>query len=226
MNTEYTTGLTESTLFMEINKTDIELIINESGGKINSFHKGSVIASEGAPCKHLGILLAGRLEAQKTFPSGKVVTIGDIRSNDTFAEAVLYSQQSFYPSTIVAAEESVVLLLEKYSLSNAFSKHPDLMQNFINLLSNKLLAINARLRMLSMDNIRKKICFLLLEEYRKQGKPELYLKANREQMSQMLGVQRPSLSRELSIMKEEGLIDFNKNDFTILDIEAIENTLL
>ena len=226
MNTEYLKQLTKSTLFNNIDSLSIETIINESAGKIISLKKESIIASEGDQCRHLGILLEGKLEVQKIFPSGKIVTIGEIKPNDTFAEAVLYSQQALYPSTIVAIAESSVLLLEKNNLSIAFSHYPALMQNFINLLSNKLLAINGRLRILSLDNIRKKICFLLLEEYRRQGKLTLQLKANREQMSQMLGVQRPSLSRELSALQDEGIIDFDKNNFIILDLEAIEEALL
>lgn len=45
-------------------------------------------------------------------------------------------------------------------------------------------------------------------------------------MAKLLNVTRPSLSRELTNMKDEGLIDYYKNKFTILDLGALEDYLL
>jgi Mn-dependent DtxR family transcriptional regulator len=44
-------------------------------------------------------------------------------------------------------------------------------------------------------------------------------------MAELINIPRPSLSRELIRMKEEGLIDFYKNRFKIVDIKALERIL-
>ena len=41
-------------------------------------------------------------------------------------------------------------------------------------------------------------------------------------MAEMLNIPRPSLSRELTNMKEDGLIDFYKNNIKILDLEGLK----
>nr|WP_242949572.1 helix-turn-helix domain-containing protein [Clostridium pasteurianum] len=45
-------------------------------------------------------------------------------------------------------------------------------------------------------------------------------------MAEELGIPRPSLSRELVNMKKDGLIDFHKNTFKILNLEAMEDILM
>ena len=48
---------------------------------------------------------------------------------------------------------------------------------------------------------------------------------SRLKMSEHLGIQRPSLSRELSRMREEGIIEFDKEFIVLKDLEALNNLL-
>jgi len=64
-----------------------------------------------------------------------------------------------------------------------------------------------------------------MDEYQKQKSKEIILPLSRKEMAEYLGVQRPSLSREFINMKDEGLIDFERNNVTLLDIPAIEDYL-
>ena len=52
------------------------------------------------------------------------------------------------------------------------------------------------------------------------------LKMTKEKIAESLGITRPSLSRELINMKNEGLIDYSRNHIKILDLEEIENALI
>jgi hypothetical protein len=79
---------------------------------------------------------------------------------------------------------------------------------------------------LSLDTTRKKIANLLLKEYKKTNSLNIILPYSKEKMAKLLNVTRPSLSRELTNMKDEGLIDYYKNKFTILDLGALEDYLL
>ncbi|MFR4401972.1 MAG: helix-turn-helix domain-containing protein [Peptococcus niger] len=48
------------------------------------------------------------------------------------------------------------------------------------------------------------------------------MRYNREEMAEALAVARPSLSRALTQMKEEGIIDYDRKVFRILDPTALE----
>lgn len=86
--------------------------------------------------------------------------------------------------------------------------------------------LNERISNLSQDTIRKKIASYLLLEYKKQKSLTIILPYTRKKMAELLNVPRPSLSRELIKMKEENIIDFNKNEINILDIDILEEIML
>lgn len=86
--------------------------------------------------------------------------------------------------------------------------------------------LNNRITNLSYDTLRKKITNILLLEYNRQKSPYLTLPYSRKKMAELLNIPRPSLSRELVNMKEEGIIDFYKNKIKILDLKKLEDSLL
>lgn len=101
-----------------------------------------------------------------------------------------------------------------------------ILNNFMGLLSNKILMLNKKLKNLSYETLRQKIASLLLESYHINKKALFQINSSRKEMAESLGVPRPSLSRELINMKKDGLIDFHKNAFKILNLEAMEDILM
>jgi CRP-like cAMP-binding protein len=86
--------------------------------------------------------------------------------------------------------------------------------------------LNNRITNLSQDTIRKKISNFLLFEYQKQNSTYLTIPLTRKKMAELLNVPRPSLSRELINMKDEGIICFDKNIIKILRMDLLEDCLL
>ncbi len=66
-----------------------------------------------------------------------------------------------------------------------------------------------------MKTIRQQIIDYLTYQYHKQNSLRIILNMSKKEWSEKLGVHRPSLSRELSKMKREGLIDYDRNSVTI-----------
>jgi CRP-like cAMP-binding protein len=95
------------------------------------------------------------------------------------------------------------------------------MENFLELLSNKLLILNKKVKMLSLESIRKKIENFLMEEYKKQGSNIIKVSLSRKEMAEHMGIQRPSLSRALIKMRDAGIIDFNREVIIIKDMASL-----
>jgi len=74
---------------------------------------------------------------------------------------------------------------------------------------------------LSLESIRKKIENFLMEEYKKQGSNIIKVSLSRKEMAEHMGIQRPSLSRELIKMRDVGIIDFNREVIIIKDMAAL-----
>ena len=64
--------------------------------------------------------------------------------------------------------------------------------------------------------MRRKVMTYLSDEANRVGKNSFTIPYNRQELADFFSVDRSALSAELSNMKKEGLIDYEKNRFTLL----------
>ena len=76
-----------------------------------------------------------------------------------------------------------------------------------------------------LKGMREKLAAFLLSEFQKAGSTTFRILPNRNELAEYLNVSRPSMSRELARMKEEGLIDYYQNSFRILKLEELKKSL-
>ncbi|MDR7871490.1 MAG: Crp/Fnr family transcriptional regulator [Tissierellaceae bacterium] len=219
-------SLTQCVLFKNLEESEIEKIISNIAYTVKTYEKDEVIAIENDDCDSLGIILSGNIEIHKPFPSGKVVTINHFSAGNVFGEALVFSERHLYPATIISSDNSEVMYIKREDIVKMMANNPVVINNFMGVLSNRILMLNNRLTNLSYDSLRKKIANILLLEYNRQKSTLIILPYSRKKMAELLNIPRPSLSRELVNMKEEGIIDFYKNKMKILDVKKLENTLL
>ncbi|OLS02099.1 Crp/Fnr family transcriptional regulator [Tissierella creatinophila] len=223
---KYLNNLSKCVLFKGLDETRIEEILKLIPYVIKSYEKSSIIAIEGDDCNSLGIILEGNVEIHKPFPSGKIVTINHFSAGNVFGEALVFSGKHIYPATILATIDTQIMFIKREMIVKLMTIDEKILNNFMGVLSNRILMLNDRLTNLSLDTLRKKIANIIILEYKCQNSLNITLPYCRKKMAELLNIPRPSLSRELINMKEEGLIDFNKNKITILDLKGIEESLL
>lgn len=219
-------SLSKCVLFKSMGKDEILNILKSVPFSLSSYDKDEIIAIEGNDCLSLGIILEGSIEIHKPFVSGKIVTINDFKEGNIFGEALLFTDRHTYPATIVSSNKSQIMYIKRHDIVNMMSLDTRVIDNFMGVLSNRILMLNDRITNLSFDSLRKKIINILLLEYSRQKISTLTLPYSRKKMAQLLNIPRPSLSRELVNMKEEGLIDFYRNKFKIIDLQSLEDSLL
>jgi len=217
--------LKESVIFKNIEEEKLNYIYSKISGSIKKYKKGETISHESDNCNELSVILDGKTELQTIFPSGKVFTLAQLSQGDGFGEAVLFSSTHKYPISVIALSNARIIEISKDKLMEVFTECPVLLENFLALLSNRLIMLNKKLKLLSIDSIRGKLCHMLLEKYKVQQTNMIKLSASKKSLAEQLGVQRPSLSRELIKMKNEGLIDYDKDIVKILDIDMLEDEL-
>ncbi|MBZ2175284.1 Crp/Fnr family transcriptional regulator [Schnuerera sp. xch1] len=223
---DYIKQLSKCVLFEEITEEQIINILNKIPYKIESHNKGEIIAIEGDDCHSLGIILKGKIEIQKLFPSGQITTINNFKEGNIFGESLIFTDRHTYPATITAIENAKIMYIKKDDIINLSMLNSKILTNFVTVLSHRILMLNDRISNLSQDSIRKKISNFLLTEYKKQGNIVITLSLTRKKMAELLNIPRPSLSRELVKMKEEKIIDFDKNTISILNIDLLEESML
>jgi len=213
-------------LFKKYSPSEIEEIISSIKYEVKTYPKSEILALEGDHCSKLSIILKGNIDLQSLFPSGKVVTLAHLNESSIFGEALVFSSNNLYPITVITSTITTVLSINKEEILHLLSKDEIFLENFLSLLSNKLLFLNKKIKLLSLDSIRGKLCSYIIIEYKKQKTNKLTINLSKKALAEYLGVQRPSLSREFIKMKEDNLIDYDKDIIYIKDIELIENELL
>lgn len=212
-------------LFKGVSKEQINTHMSSIKYQTVVYNKNDVIAIEGDDASSLGIIINGNIEIQKLYASGKIITIDRLSRGNIFGEVIIFSQMGRYPSTIVSSENSKILFIPKSEMLKLCSMDIQVLNNFMALLSNKILMLNKKLRNLSFETIRQKVSNFIMDEYKRQKNNPIKFTISRKEMADYLGIQRPSLSRELIHMKEENLIDFDKHYIKIMDLEALEDYL-
>ncbi|WP_010249644.1 Crp/Fnr family transcriptional regulator [Acetivibrio cellulolyticus] len=97
-------------------------------------------------------------------------------------------------------------------------------RNLIKSLSERIIYLNRKVKMLSHRTIRQRLSCYLLDESQKQKSLDLKCRHTRSDIADLIGSTRPSISRELSNMQRQGIIKLTPKGITVLDKHALETT--
>ena len=212
-------------LFKGIDSENLKEIYEETKYHINKYDKGEIIAHEEERCSTIGLILEGTIELQRIYPSGKYIVLNKLTLGDVFGEAIIFSKQENYPATVIALNQCSILYIDKVDMLELFSREKRILENFLELLSNKVLMLNSKIKNISFKNIKHRVINYILETMKLQKNSVIKLKESKESIAAALGIPRPSLSRELINLRDMGYIDFDRSNIKILDIEALEEEM-
>lgn len=218
-------NLSNIKVFKSISCEEIEKLLKICNLSEKYYDEDEIIVFEGDECNFIGIITSGMVDVKKISTTGKEYIITTLCEGDTFGEAVIFSSTNTFPATIVAKCPTRILILPKPSVLEMSKISEKFLSNFLNILSDRILLLNTKLKECTLSTLRQKICNFLIEEYKKQKSLKIKLNLSKQELSEKFNVQRPSLSRELIKMREEGLIDFWRKEIHIKDIKAIEDYL-
>jgi len=193
--------------------------------KISKFNKEDLLAVAGEKFENMGIMLSGEAVVSKENAAGKRTMLAILKPGDLFGEVVVFSHKSVWPATIVAQKPSLAMFLSRRKIlgqcENICSRHSTIIENMLKLISDKTLMLNKQVEYLSMKSMRGKISSFLIEQSEKAGAARFVLPLTRHELADFLNVSRPSMSREMGRMRDEGVIDFHKSSFYIKDLAAL-----
>jgi CRP/FNR family transcriptional regulator, dissimilatory nitrate respiration regulator len=213
------------TLFEGLSLSELEEVARTAHFSRRDFAGDEVVAFEDDECRAIGIVAYGSIHIQRLFASGKTITIETFQRGDSFGEALVFSGVGHYPATLIAREDCQVVYIARGDILELCKKYPQFLANFLRALSNKVLLLNQKIKSLSFGSLRQKVANYLVREEGKQQSSLLRLAVSRSELADSLGIPRPSLSRELVAMKEEGWIDFERREIRILDLKAIKQAV-
>ncbi len=197
-------------LFAGMSEKSIEEQMTALRGQKASVPKGSVLIREGERTERCGILLSGHLQGQQINEDGGLSVVTTLSPGMMFGEILIFSDRPA-PVTLTAVSDCRVLWLGPVDLSRT---DPNLMKNLLFIIGKEYWALHQKIRYCSIVSLRKRI-YAYLSDREKSPQKEFTVPFDRNGMAAYLNADRSALSRELSRMKNEGILEYRKNRFRL-----------
>lgn len=218
---DYINCLSQSRLFKGIAPSEIQKILICLSAVCKKYEKDEMVVREGDSVHDVGIILQGMAQSTKLNISGKQTIVSLHYPGGYTAVLTAASHERKCPMSIQALEQLTVLFIPiKNILTHcpmSCVSHEKLLGNLFDSIAERALELHDRNDCLIMPTIRDKVLTYLTRVCREAEKQTVSIPFDREAMAKYLNVDRSALSRELAWMKRDGLIDFYKNEFKLLN---------
>lgn len=212
-------------LFDNMSEDEIKTVLNCGDAAVESFNDNQVLIEKNDKVKKLGIVIEGELNLVSQKYNGTRVIVTTLEKNDLFGEALIYASASYSPYDLISSGKSKVLLIPYRIFSNMCSQncshHNQLIINMLTILSDKIVMLNNKMSILNAETLKGRIAVYLLSLQKKANAMIFDMPMNRQELAEFLNVKRPSLSRELSNMQKDNIIEVYRSSVKILDIGAL-----
>ena len=209
-----------SALFEGICYEDRRAMLGCIGYHIGTFRKGDIINFEDEKIKHVGIVVEGSVDMIKEDIWGNKTMLVRSRKDDVFAETFACGSDNLSTVTFQVSEDATILFLPfnrvMHNCTMACQFHHQLIENMVHVIANKNRDLMRKVEVVSKRTTREKLLSFLSIQAQLQQTRYFEIPLGRVELAEYLCVDRSAMTRELSKMKEEGLIDYDKNCFRLL----------
>lgn len=211
------TSMTKTRIFQHMSEAEIASALAALPNKTAVYKKNEPVLSAGDAPLYAGVLLRGAVCIESNDFWGNRTVLGTVAPGGLFAEVYAYIGKEAMPVDVYATEDSEVLFL---ALSPMRTWQAPLLSWQVKLMSNLLFVLTIKNRRFfarsfhtAPKSARGRIVAYLSSMSKAAESAEFDIPFDRQQLADYLGLDRTALSRELSRMKKEGLLDYRKNHF-------------
>lgn len=209
-----------SPLFSCIEEPDLKAMLECMEYNIGHYKKGEIIALEEENIRYIGVLLSGAVDMIKEDFWGNKTLIVRMEKDELFGETFACGEDSLSIVTFVVSEDAKILFMPfdriMHCCTLACRFHHRLIENMVHMIAGKNRNLMRKVEAVSKRSIREKILAYLSIQSQAQDSRYFEIPMGRVELAEYLCVDRSALTRELSKMKAEGIIDYDKNYFRIL----------
>ena len=186
----------------------IESVMRESPGRWASYSKGDIIAMQGAPCRSLYLLCSGSVYARMVSDEGKEFTLDTLSSPEVLASSFLFSTQRILPVTIIAGSDCDLWVFSRDCILKMIERDRTVLGNYLAVISDHSMFLSRRLSEFALQTLSSRIVSYI----RENGPVD-----NLQQTAFILGVARPSLSRAVSQLVGQGVLEKSDDGYRLTE---------
>lgn len=191
--------------------------------KVKGYERDEYILQPGDTPSAIGIVVSGSVWMVRDDYRGDRNILEIYHAGEVFGESAVFQKNE--PSSVgyVAGERTVVVFLAGWRIYNPCSKvcacHRKLIENLLTVMADKNMGLTRKIGHLSCRTTREKLLSYLSEQAKRAGTRTFIIPFDRQELADYLSVDRSAMSAELSRMKRDGLIDFDRSSFKVNFLE-------
>lgn len=216
---DYLPVLRKSRLFEGIDDESLLALLTCMSANARSYARGETLLMAGDEVRDMGVVLRGSITVSRTDAMGERAIVLEQVEGGMFAEALVCASVRESPVSVHASQDCEVMYLQLGKLITACSttcgSHVLIVRNLLTLLARRNLELNQKLDILSKKTLRERLLTYLSGEAARAGAARFSISFTRDELADYLCANRSALSRELGSMREEGLVDFHRNQFDL-----------
>lgn len=223
MDAEVRSILENSELFSNMSRINLENVLNCSKSRLKRYKAGQIIFSQEEKPNKFYAVISGRVALVKNISLGKKNILCELKEGSVFGEDFFLDREEDYWYDAEAVVNSEILEISLKFFTDMCEEKcvccKQMMRNLLTIITKKEKIILKKIYINSSSSLLNKISIWLVNNADSKGVFKSGM--GREELANYFGVARPSLSRALMKMQEEGLIKVKKDIFYIVDNDKI-----
>lgn len=221
----YTEFIKKLPIFMDLSPEEAESVGQLT--IVRKYRKNMIIFMEGEPGEALYFLLSGKVKISKLTEDGREQILHILQAGDIFAEVVLIDRGP-YPATAEVIEEAQVGMLRNDDVENLIRTNPDIALKILKVMSKRLRQAQIQVRDLALRDTYGRLASMLLILAKDHGSPndngvKIDLSLSRQELANLIGTSRETVTRILSDFKRSKVIDIDKQEIVIIDEKKLKS---
>ncbi|WZL74610.1 Crp/Fnr family transcriptional regulator [Clostridiaceae bacterium 35-E11] len=212
-------------IFAQLEKSFLEELASITVEK--RYRKGTIIFMEGDRGEALYLIKSGKVKILKNSTDGRELILNIYGSGDVFAEVTLFNEVN-YPATAEVIEDATIGVMMNRDVEELVKHNAELALQIIKVLNKRLYMAQMKLKQMALSDTYVRTAQMMMKlahehGVEKNGVMELKLALSRQELANMIGTTRETVSRALSQFKKEGSIEIKGKKIIIKDIEKLKN---
>jgi CRP-like cAMP-binding protein len=225
--TNAATTLAKVAIFSGLNDSELDFLAQRSVPR--HYTPGQIVFSEGEPCSGLYVVESGHVRIFKSSANGREQVLNIDGPGCSVAELPVFDGGN-YPASVAAVDEAILLFVSKQDFQSLCVAHPQVALKVLRVVGARLRRLVGIIEELSFTTVRHRLVSFLLRSAKREGKRtaagiEITLPASNQELASQLGTVRELVSRNLSRLQVQGLIQMEARSVLIPTLKALEAEL-
>lgn len=207
-----------SVLFGNLESSQLDTLLQHT--RSSELDEGQALFEQQHPANEIFMLQSGQIKLARISPEGQEKVIDLISPGNTFAEAIMFSGAKIYPVTATALCSSALLCFDTATYAGILHQSTDACFAVMAQMSRRLHWQIGEIDRLTLHNATFRVISYLLDQIPSTnlGTSEIKLNTPKHVIASRLSMTPETLSRTLSRLNRDGLIDLNEHSVILKDV--------